>query len=208
VSGVGIHATADQPVFDASTAILFDPLDERYFAYLLALSPVEALLGSASFSALAQRADQTPLLEYLRARHPKARFNVTYAEYGSVPLGFAPSGTTGPRHILIGAKRGLVKPSAGYGVVRIAKESQQLARLWREDQPLPPTWQATWQWRLLDKGFLQLAAHDPSRPLMLVNRAMHAVPLAQSLRFMDEELTVRQLVSLLRSTPPVVLRKP
>lgn len=207
VSGVGIRVTADRPVFDASTATLFDPLDERYFAYLLPLSPVEALLTSASFSAVAQRADQTPLLEYLRARHPKVSFNVNYAEYGSVPLGFAPSGTTGPRHILIGAKRGLVKPSAGYGIVRIAQESEYLARLWREHLPLPPSWRATWWSRLLDKGFLQLAAQDPRRPLMLVNRAMHAVPLAQSLRFMDEELPLRQLASVFLSTLPVVLRR-
>jgi lycopene beta-cyclase len=207
LSGTGIRVKADQPVFDATSATLFDPLDERSFAYLLPLSPLEALLESASFAPVAQEQDQTPLLRYLRARHPEASFTVTHAEWGSIPLGFAPSRTSGPRHILIGAKRGLIKPSAGFGVVRIAKESERLARLWREDRPLPPSWQSSWQWRLLDKGFLQLAAQDPRRPLGLLHRTMRAIPLAQALRFIDEELPPRQLASLLPSIFPAVFRK-
>jgi lycopene beta-cyclase len=207
LSGTGIRVKADREVFDARTATLFDPLDEESFAYLLPLRPDEALLESASFGPVVQEEDQTPLLQYLRARYPEASFTVTHAEWGSIPLGFAPSQTTGPQHILIGAKRGLIKPSAGYGVVRIAKESKHLARLWREDRPLPPSWQSSWHWRVLDKGFLLLAAQDPRRPMTLLHRTMHAIPLAQSLRFIDEELPLRQLVSLLPSTVPAVLRK-
>jgi lycopene beta-cyclase len=110
-------------------------------------------------------------------------------------------------HVLIGAKRGLIRPSAGYGVVRIAKESKHLARLWREDRQLPPSWQNSWQWRLLDKGFLQLAADDPRRPLALLHSTMHAIPLTQALRFIDEELPLRQLVSLIPSIVPTVFRR-
>jgi lycopene beta-cyclase len=208
LSGTGIRVAADRPVFDATTATLFDPLDERSFAYLLPLSPLEALVESASFGPVAQGEDQTPLLRYLRARHPQARFTVTHVEHGSIPLGFAPLRTTGPRHILLGTKRGLIKPSAGYGIVRIAKESEHLARLWRQHRPLSPSRRAPWRWRLLDTGFLRLAAEDPRLPLLLLHRFMHAVPLAQSLRFIDEELPPRQLASFLPSVLPVVLRKP
>jgi lycopene beta-cyclase len=208
LSGTGVRVKADRAVFDATTATLFDPLDERSFAYLLPLSPAETLLESASFGSAAQEEDQTTLLQYLRARHPQAHFRIIHVESGSIPLGFAPSQTTGPQHILIGAKRGLIKPSAGYGVVRIAKESEHLARLWRADRPLPPSWQSSWQWRLLDKGFLQLAADDPRRPLALLRRTMHAIPLAQTLRFIDEELPPRQLAWLLPSIVPAVFRKP
>ncbi len=92
-------------------------------------------------------------------------------------------------------------------IVRIARESAHLARLWRENLPLPPGCRAKWRWRLLDKGFLQLAAHDPRLPLALVHRVMRAVPLAQSLRFIDEELPLRQLAAVFRSALPVVLGK-
>jgi lycopene beta-cyclase len=207
-SGTGIRVEADRPVFDATTATLFDPLDERSFAYLLPLSPVEALLESASFGPVALQEDQTTLIRYLQARHPGVVFSVTHAESGSIPLGFAPRRTTGPRHILLGTKRGLVKPSAGYGIVRIADESRHLARLKREGRPLPASRRSALRWRFLDRGFLQLAARDPHLPLALLHRVMGAIPLAQSLRFIDEELPPRQLLPLFRSALPIVLRKP
>ena len=207
LSGTGVRVKADRPAFDPETATLFDPLDERSFAYLLPLNPVEALLESATFGPDAEVDDRKPLLRYLQARYPEAGFQVTHAESGVIPLGFSPPMTTGPQHILLGTKRGLVKPSAGYGIVRIAEESKHLARLWRENRPLPPSQRSPWQWRLLDKGFLQLAARDPRLPLELLHRVMGAIPLAQSLRFIDEELPLGHIRPLLRSASPVVFRK-
>jgi lycopene beta-cyclase len=208
LSGTGVRVVADHPVFDAAIATLFDPLDERSFAYLLPLSSSEALLESATFDSAIQKEDQTPLLRYLQDRYPGAAFEVTHGEHGHIPLGFAPSQTTGPGHVLLGTKRGLVKPSAGYGVVRIAEESKRLAGLWRQGRPLPPSQRSSLRWRLLDAGFLQLAAHDPQRPLYLLRYVMHAVPLVQSLRFIDEELPRRQLAAVFWSALPAVLGKP
>ena len=48
-SGTGIRVEADWPMFDAGTATLFGPLDERSFAYVLPLSRQEAMIGSSSF---------------------------------------------------------------------------------------------------------------------------------------------------------------
>ncbi|HEX2728467.1 MAG TPA: lycopene cyclase family protein [Rubrobacteraceae bacterium] len=207
-SGTGVHITADRPIFDPATVTLFDPLDERSFAYVLPLSSVEALVESASFGPVALETGPEPLLRYLRTRYPGADFRADHVEFGSIPLGFAPSRTAGPQHVLIGTKRGLIKPSAGYGVVRIARESEHLARLWREERPTSPGWWSDWRWRLLDMGFLQIAAQDPHRPLALLHDVMHAVPLAQSLRFIDEDLPLRQLATVFRAAVPAVLGKP
>jgi lycopene beta-cyclase len=206
-SGTGVRVEADSAVFDPATATLFDPLNENSFAYLLPLSPSEALLESASFGPAGMKEERAPLLRYLRRSHPDADFTVSHAESGSIPLGFAPRKTAGPRHVLLGTKRGLVKPSAGYGIVRIADESKCLARLWHDNLPLPPSRQSAWRWRFLDSGFLRLAAHDPRLPLALLRRVMGAVPLAQSLGFIDEDLPLRQLLPLVRTALPVVLGK-
>ena len=64
---------------------------------------------SASFGPTDLGEDQAPLLLYLRTRYPEASFTITHSEYGAIPLGFAPQRTTGPRHVLIGAKRGPAK---------------------------------------------------------------------------------------------------
>ena len=204
LSGTGLRVEADGPIFDDGIATLFDPLDERSFAYLLPLSPTEALLESASFGPEGIGEDREPLLGYLESRYPGADFYVSHSEYGTIPLGFAPPRTVGPRHVLIGAKRGLVKPSAGYGVVRIAEDCQRLASLWERRRPLPPSRRAPQPWWLLDEGFLRLAAKDPRLPMALLGRVMGAIPLAQSLSFISEELRVRQLGPVLRSAAPVV----
>jgi lycopene beta-cyclase len=207
LSGTGVRVAADRAVFDAATATLLDPLDARSFAYLLPLSPSEALLESASFGPAPKGADEEPLLRYLRDRHPGVDFDVGHAEYGEIPLGFGPSHTAGPRHVLLGTKRGLVKPSAGYGVVRIAREAEHLAHLWRRGASLPPTWRAPRWWGLLDVGFLELAARDPRLPLELVRRVMRDMPLSVSLRFIDEELPLGELASVMSLASPIVTRK-
>ena len=207
LSGTGLRVEADRPVFDARAATLFDPIDDRSFAYLLPLSPTGALVESASFGPGALGEDRAHLIGYLESRHPETDFTVTHSEYGEIPLGFAPPRTAGPRHVLIGTKRGMVKPSAGYGMVRITNENRHLARLWREKEPPPPVREPSQPWRSLDTGFLRLAAQDPRLPMALLDRVMRAVPLAQSLGFMDESLTPRQLIPLIKSAAPVMLRK-
>lgn len=120
------------------------------------------------------------MLGYLRSRFPGTGFTVTHSEYGTIPLGFAPARTSGPRHVLIGARRGLVKPSAGYGVVRIAEDCERLARLWEEKRPLPASRWAQQPWRMFDAGFLRLAAADPRLPMSLLGRVMTTIPLVRS----------------------------
>ncbi|WP_166178848.1 lycopene cyclase family protein [Rubrobacter tropicus] len=206
LNGTGIRVTSDRPAFDAATATLFDPLDERSFAYLLPLGPDEALLESATFGPVAEKTDAAPLLRYLMDRYPGASFVAPHEESGSIPLGFPPLRTAGPRHVLLGTKRGLVKPSAGYGIVRIVKESEELARLWREHRPLAPSRRDSRPWALLDTGFLQLVGKDPRLPLALLGNVMRAVPLARSLGFIDEQLPPRQLASIFLSALPIVLQ--
>jgi lycopene beta-cyclase len=111
LSGTGVRVRADRPVFDAAAATLFDPLDERSFAYLLPLSPDEALLESATFDSAIQKENETPLLRYLQSRYQGASFDVTHVEHGHIPLGFAPSQTAGPRHVLLGTSAASSSPA-------------------------------------------------------------------------------------------------
>ena len=206
LSGTGIRVTSDRPAFDEETVTLFDPLDDRSFAYLLPLTPEEALLESATFGPVPEETDAAPLLQYLETRYSKANFVTTHAESGFIPLGFPPRQTTGPRHILLGTKRGLVKPSAGYGVVNIARESRELARLWRKGLPLPPSRRASQPWTFLDTGFLRLIEKEPRLTLELLGKVMNDLPLVRSLGFIDEQLPAGQLASIFFSALPVVLR--
>src|ERR671917_1566032 len=68
LSGTGLRVEADGPAFDDGVATLFDPLDERSFAYLLPLSATAALIESASFGPRGMGEDREHLLGYLRVR--------------------------------------------------------------------------------------------------------------------------------------------
>lgn len=206
LSGTGIRVTSDRPVFDEETVTLFDPLDDRSFAYLLPLGSDEALLESATFGPVAEETGAAPLLRYLETRYPETSFVTTHAESGSIPLGFPPPQTAGPRHILLGTKRGLVKPSAGYGVVNIARESEELARLWRKGLPLPQSRRNPQPWKFMDTGFLRLVEKEPRLTLELLGKVMRDVPLVRSLGFIDEQLPAGQLASIFFSALPVVFR--
>jgi lycopene beta-cyclase len=206
VSGTGLRVTCEEAVFDSTTATLFDPIDDRTFAYLLPFSAHEALLESASFGSAPSADDTARLLGYLDRRHPGMPVTVTHEEHGEIPLGFPARRTAGPHHVLLGTKRGLVKPSAGYGVVRIARESEYLARRWAGHRRLPATRRAAWRWRVVDEQFLRLAARDPGGPLMLLSRTLRSVPLAQALRLIDEDLVPGELVRLLRFAAPALSR--
>lgn len=208
LSGTGLRVESRSgPVFDDGIATLFDPLDERSFAYLLPLSPTEALLESVSFGPEGIGEDWEPLLRYLKSPYPRADFYISHSEYGTIPLGFVPPWTVGSRHILIGTKRDLVKPSAGYGVVWIVEDCTHLARLSGHGRPLPPSRRATQPWRLLDDGFVRRAAKDPRLPMALLARVMGAIPLAHSLSFISEELRIGQLGPLLRSAALVMFHR-
>jgi lycopene beta-cyclase len=204
VVGSELRVVASQAAFDPFTATLFDPIDSRTFAYLLPLTPIEALLESASFGSADQAQEPGLLPRYLERRYPSVAFTITHSEPGAVPLGFPPARTTGPRHVLLGTKRGLVKPSAGYGVVRIAQESEELARRWRHHQTLRATHRSAWRWRLVDRKFLRLAARHPSGPVALLGQTMRSVPVVQALRLIDEDLPLRQLARLLQAAAPAL----
>lgn len=206
LSGGGLLVRASQPVFDKRTATLFDPLPSGGFAYVLPLSPSEALVESAHFSSSVRPPGEAPLTRYLSQQYPVASFAVSHREHGAIPLGFpAPaSRTAGPRHILLGTKRGLVKPSGGYGIARIERESERLAKLWRQNKPLPPSRPLRQPWALIDRTFLQLVNERPEQALRLMQGSMRHLSLRDTLLFLDEQLPWHKLADLMRHSFPLV----
>jgi len=204
LSGTGIMISTDRPVFNPDLATLFDPLPSGGFAYLLPLSRTEALVESAYFLARPQPADYQELIIYLEQRFGGIGITVKHQEHGVIPLGFAPAETSGPRHILLGTKRGLVKPSAGYGILAIERESHTLANLWRRGKPLPAVRHYRQPWQLMDRTFLQLVTGDPATAQALMRTSMEQLSLAEALRFLDGHISPLSLARLMKATFPIV----
>lgn len=163
------------------------------------------LVESAHFlSSDTVKPDEPQLLAYLRNRYSGARITVTHREHGVIPLGFAPSVSLGQRHILLGTKRGLVKPSAGYGILSIESSASQLAKLWSSHLPLPPTRQYRQPWRFMDSTFLRMLNDNPAAAQSLMQASMDRLSLRDSLHMLDEELPLPKLSAFMMSCLPSV----
>lgn len=204
LSGTGLLVHSQHPVFNTKHATLFDPLTDGGFAYVLPLSPSSALVESAHFSKVAIARDDAALLQYLKMRYGNVDFTIAHHEYGVIPLGIASQPSLGPRHIFLGAKRGLVKASAGYGILAIEQSSRQLADLWRRQQPLPSNRTYHQPWEYMDKVFLEMLHKDPASAQSLMELSMRHLSLSDSLRLLDENLPIVKLSRLMTACLPTV----
>lgn len=206
LSGNGLVVSSNRPVFDSKTATLFERLPATAgFAYVLPFSSTKALVETAIFGS--QKATDTTdvLKSYLKNKWPGVTFSTQHSEYGVIPLGFPPSTTTGPHHILIGTKRGLVKPSAGYGIMNIWRESKELGSLWSQRHVLPPTHKQESAWKFMDKTFLKLAATNPPAAIELIESTMSKLPVSKCLALLDESLSpLERTAFMTRMLPRVV----
>jgi lycopene beta-cyclase len=107
----------------------------------------------------------------------------------------------GPRHLAIGARAGLVKPSTGFGLRRIQDDSaaivEALVRVGRPWQPPAIVRRHRWYDALL----LEVLGREPER-LQSVFAALFARnPLERVLRFLDEATTPAEELQLIATLP-------
>ncbi len=141
---LGWHVRATEPCFDPQTVELMQFLPSREpgrvrFLYLLPFSSTEALAEMTYLDdpALTEPAYEQDLANWLGEQC--ASWEVLYTERGALPMsaGETPAATDGV--VPIGIRGGRLKPSSGYGFLRIQRHSRALARAVRDGGPLPRT---------------------------------------------------------------------
>ncbi len=203
---VGWHVRAAWPCFDERTVELmrFLPSDQPgrvRFLYLLPFSPTEALVEMTYLDApeLPEPSAEGELKQWLEEN--VGEWEVVYAERGALPM--APPGRE-PRasdrlaghavsHVhAIGARGGRLKPSSGYGFIRIQRHSRAIARAIASGRPVPRTAEPQ-RYRLMDAVFLRalqtsaaaelfLAMFAGAQPDALVRFLGEASPVSEALR--------------------------
>lgn len=205
VSGTSIRVKSSKHLFDPEVASIFEPLNVHTLIYTLPINTREALVESARFSKVSARDTYKPLLNHLCKKWPDVSFKVLHSEYGKVPLGFAPAETLGSRHILLGTKRGSVKPSAGFGIMRILHDSERLSADFIAGRPLEPTSNSGYPWKVMDATFLKLLEHKPAASWRLLTKSMQKLPIRKSFAMLDETIPNLQAHALMLLLLPVVL---
>ena len=206
LSGTGIIVTADRPVFDSLVATVFDPLPSGGFAYVLPLSRTEALVESAYFDTQPHQKNIGELLTYMSEKFPNVRLQIQHQEWGVLPLGMPLKKSLGQNHILMGTKRGLVKPSAGYGIRAIEHETAMLAEDWKAKTPLPVTKKTTYPWAMTDAAFIKLLK-APKMPNELFDKVFHRYRPAKLFSQLDESMPLSHSLPMTLRTFPYVTKK-
>lgn len=206
VSGTGLIVESDHAVFKSQVATLFEPLPDGGLAYVLPFDRRRALVESAYFATNIRPDNASELLHYLKTTYGSHQYVVRHHEHGAIPLGFAPGSSLGAGHILLGAKRGLIKPSAGYGVRAIEHESKQIAEYLILDKEVPASRRYSHPWQFMDRTFLRLLTDNPAAARQLMSHTMQKLTLSESLRLLDEDLPPARLASFMVSCLPMVAR--
>jgi len=207
-SFVGQVVRTDRPVFDPSTATLMDfrvqspEHDGLPFMYVLPFAPTCALVESTAFATRTLSSDEhrARVAAYLSNRGT-GRYTVEREERGDVIMTAAryplrPS----PRHTMIGTAAGGLRPSSGYGFVRIQRHAQAVATTVLRGAPPPPRL-ARPMGHLLDAVFLDAIAGSRELARDSFVRLFGQVPPSNLVRFMSDEGTLFDALALVRALP-------
>ena len=194
--------------FDPSTATLFDFRTPQKgcmrFFYILPFSRRRALVEYPLFSAdlLKPHEYDRAISDYLETVRKIPDYRITAVENGIIPMTDRPfPRRLGERVMAIGTKGGLVKPSTGYGFLRMQKDAQAIVQsLVNQGDPfnLPKT---PARYRLFDTIMLQVMYRNGGRMKEIFTQLFKNNSIETIFRFLDEEGGWDENIGLLRSLP-------
>lgn len=198
----GAEVESAGPCFDPTAATLFDfrvePAGEVRFAYVLASSPTSALVEVVAIGAREGGGLGVALDEYLGRVAPGAA--IVRREGGASLLTDQPfRRALGRRVCAIGRRGGRLKPSSGYALARIERDSAAIvASLARTGRPFALPRERAFL-RFLDAILLQVLARRPERGAAIFTGLVRRCPGDRLLRFLDERATLGDLVAVIRA---------
>ncbi|MCW3039921.1 MAG: Lycopene beta and epsilon cyclase [Solirubrobacterales bacterium] len=205
----GFEVQVEHPVFDPGTAMLMDfdwpqdPSGGVRFCYRLALTPTRALVEDTSLTAgpaLPTHERWEAVAAWLDGQGAGA-VEVLHRERASLPMT-----ATWPAHRLaiptVGAAAGALRPSSGYGLVRLLRHAEAMAdaiATGRDPLSVPAPGQASL--RPLDGIFLRALHDEPERfPEVFVAMARRLDDEA-FVRFMSDRAGARDVARMIASVP-------
>jgi lycopene beta-cyclase len=195
--------------FDPDTVTFMDfrvsQASDTRFAYVLPLSPHEALVEYTLFSPelLPTAAYSEALRGYMAEFCGIVDFEIVEEEFGIIPMSdypFAP--THEGRTIHIGTAGGFVKPSSGYAFKRTQRRARAFAQDWaRNGRPNPALLRSQWRYRAYDSVFLRALADGLVPAHRIFGDFFKNLGGTAVFRFLDEENTIFQDIRAMNAVP-------
>jgi lycopene beta-cyclase len=199
---------------EAATLLDFtaDDSEQLGFAYVLPASPTSALVMAVRFSSSPERPDPLPAVPRVVGGRS---WRVVAEESGVTPLTSPPlPRRLGRRVLAIGVRGGRARPSTGYAVTRVLRDTEAIARsLARHGHPFAVAPDSRLLTRL-DEIWLRAVAREGSRLETSFVELFARAPTGSVLRFLDEDATTADVLHVVGALPPgpflraAVLRQP
>ncbi len=197
-----------EPVFDPGFATLMDfrvkQTDGTSFVYVLPLSTSEALVEYTMFSGtvLEQGIYDQRLDNYISRIPGVYAYEVTDTEYGVIPMTTHRFRRSSGSVINIGTAGGQTKASSGYTFSFIQKQSHEIVyNLETGNFPVGSRDRKQKKFDWYDATLLNILANDRLPGAAVFTRLFRSNPMQDVFAFLDNETTLKQDLSIVRSLP-------
>lgn len=201
-SGIWVETATD--AFDQQSATLLDFSTDSGsafgFSYVLPTRPTLAMVMAVRVASDEEAPDPRPAIDRLVGR---AGWRPVGEERGVTRLMSPPiARRQGRRTLAIGCRGGRARPSTGYAVTRILRDSAAIASsLERLGHPFDIPSDPNWQIRL-DTIWMRALAREGSSMDAAFVALFEKVPIGTLLRFLDGDATRRDALRVATSLPP------
>lgn len=197
----------NEPVFDTSRACLMDfRVTQQYgtaFAYILPLQPNRALVEFTLFTPalLAPARYDAELRQYINDHLKQTAYTVLEKEFGIIPMTNKKFPFYRDGVFNIGAAGGQTKSSSGYTFQFIQKHSQQITDCLIQGGSLQSITGPPKRFRFYDNTLLYILYHNKFSGKRIFTRLFKKNKPQLLLRFLDNESSFREEVSIISSLP-------
>jgi lycopene beta-cyclase len=196
------------PAFDTSAATLFDFRTPQRglmrFFYVMPYAPNRALVEYTIFSehVLPKEAYEAALREHIEGVRGIHDYKIIEEENGAVPITNYPFPRKEGRRIMaIGAKAGRVKPSTGYSIMRVQRDTENIVQsLVQHGHPFDVPEDSEW-YRLLDRVMLEIMQEAGETLAPIFTAMFTRNPAERILHFLDEQASAVEQAALIASLP-------
>ncbi len=205
---LGWTIETQRPAFNPDVATLFDfrvpSSDDFRFGYLLPTSPTTSLVEYTLFTAnLLDDEEYVRDLEgYIEETLGITGYRVIDREKGIIPMTDEPvERRQGPRTLAIGTRGGMAKATTGYVFARTQRDCLAICRSLEHHGdpfhiPSPPA-----RYALLDTMMLQVMYRRGELSSEVFTRLFRYNPIDRLLRFLDEQVSVPEMLALMSTVP-------
>lgn len=206
----GVEIKASTPLFDPTCVGLMNHLVSSHegtqFIYILPFSTQHALIEWTVFTTQLSSPNLiAPLLhKWLHAQFDTAKLEIIRTEQAVLPMGLniaQPARPLTPQYIYGGQVAGAIRPATGYAFLRIQRWARECAQQIAQEKISLACSQSKWIIRAMDDLFLTVLRNEPQKGVLLFQALAQHVPPARLVRFLSDETSILDYVSVMRALP-------